>query len=71
MDSVTNSGFQCTDFFMPPDGDAVRSVGPCVSDPDPFGTCNLGSVSGFVSSMLLTFERVRYGANVEDAQFGF
>lgn len=38
MDSVTNSGLQCTDFLVLPVDDVVRfSFGTCGSDPDPLG----------------------------------
>ena len=38
VDSVTNSGLQCTDFLVLLDDDAVCSLGAWDSDPDPFGT---------------------------------
>lgn len=58
VDSVTNSGLQCTDFFVLPD-DAVRCFRVRCSDPDP----SLGAVewplgawaSGFGGSMSWKF----------------
>lgn len=61
VDSVTKSGLQCTDFLALPGDGALRSFGPCDSDPDPFaaasaaespmGTWDSCCVSGFGGSI--------------------
>lgn len=81
VDSVTNSGLQCTDFFVLPDDDAARSFGTCDSnsDPDPFvtvvvavvvvewpfGTWDSGTVSGFGGCSIFGF-----GVRIVKQNFG-
>lgn len=80
VDSVTNSGLQCTDFFMLPGDGSVPSgsdpdpdPSPFVAAASPFGMGVSVFVSGFGSSMMAARESACRGGvyRLDFEGFGF